>query len=168
MQFNGRNYLLPVDAKLDEEEDVNRFRLLPVDDLVELLGQTRGLPLLILDACRNNPIERDFKNKVASTLPNGFRDVAQSRGIVRIEQSNGLIVVYATSPNKVASDGAGRNSPFTASFLKFIGAPDAEIRLALSQVQRDVVRTTAQSQRPEISLLYTGPDVYLNLRGVRP
>ncbi|MBR0750004.1 hypothetical protein JQ582_39450 [Bradyrhizobium japonicum] len=51
MQFNGKNYLLPTDANLETAADVNRYRLLPVDDLIELLGAANGLQPIVLDAC---------------------------------------------------------------------------------------------------------------------
>lgn len=160
MQFEGKNYLLPVDASLESAEDVNRFRLMPVDDIVDVLGSAKGLQLLVLDACRNNLVERDFKNKVAS-VPGGNRSAVNTRGFARIEQRSGLVVTYATTSNSVASDGDGRNSPFTKAFLKYVATPDLEIRQMLNRVQSDVFASTRQQQLPEISSLYAGPDILL-------
>jgi uncharacterized caspase-like protein len=62
MQFGGRNYLLPVEARLQASEDVNRFRLLPaLDDILDVLQNGKGARVVILDACRNNPVEEDLK-----------------------------------------------------------------------------------------------------------
>ncbi|WP_312016604.1 caspase family protein [Bradyrhizobium japonicum] len=160
MQFEGRNYLLPVDASLESAADVNRFRLMPLDDLVDVLRSGSGLQLIVLDACRNNPIERDFKNKVAS-LPGGTRDAGSTRGFARIDARSGLIITYATAPDSVASDGNGRNSPFTQAFLKNIGAPDVDVRQMLFRVQSDVYTASGSKQLPEISSLYVGPEIRL-------
>lgn len=159
MQFAGKNYLLPTDANLESASDVNRYRLLPVEDLIEVLGSANGLQLIILDACRNNPVEKDFKNKLAS-VAGGSRDAAGTRGFTRIEPQSGLIITYATAANDVASDGiGGRNSPFTQAFLKNIVAPDTDIRQVLFRVQSDVYASSGRKQLPEISSLYVGPEV---------
>jgi invasion protein IalB len=160
MQFAGKNYLLPTDANLETAADVNRFRLLPVDDLIEVLGAASGLQLIVLDACRNNPVERDFKNKVASAA-GGNRDVGSTRGFSRIDARSGLIITYATAPNDVAADGNGRNSPFTKAFLNNIALPDVDIRQLLFRVQSEVYGASGKSQLPEISSLYVGPEVHL-------
>jgi uncharacterized caspase-like protein len=161
MQFNGKNYLLPVDARLESSADINRFRLLPVDDVVDLLSSAKGLQLVVLDACRNNPVERDFKNKVASA-PGANRDVSSTRGFSRIDARSGLVITYATAPNDVASDGdGGRNSPFTSAFLKNIATPDMDVRQMLFRVQSDVYASSGSKQLPEISSLYVGPDIKL-------
>lgn len=158
MQFNGKNYLLPTDANLETAADVNRYRLLPVDDLIELLGAANGLQLIVLDACRNNPVERDFKNKVAS-VAGASRDVASTRGFTRMSPHSGLIITYATAPDSVASDGDRRNSPFTEAFLKNIAVPDVDVRQMLFRVQSDVYTDSKAKQLPEISILYVGPEV---------
>jgi Caspase domain/Cyclophilin type peptidyl-prolyl cis-trans isomerase/CLD len=160
MQFAGRNYLLPVDAHLEGVADVNRFQLTPVDDLVDVLGASKGLQMLVLDACRNNPVEQDFKNHVASA-PGGDRDAASTRGFSRIEVRSGLLVTYATAANSVASDGDGRNSPFTRAFLDNVATPDLEVRQMLYKVQSDVYSATKARQLPEISSLYVGPNIRL-------
>jgi branched-chain amino acid transport system substrate-binding protein len=160
MQYSGRNFLLPVDARLEGVADVNRFQLTPVEDLVDILGAAKGMQVIILDACRNNPVERDFKNKVASA-PGGDRDASSTRGFSRIEVRSGLLVTYATTANSVASDGDGRNSPFTRAFLDNVATPDLEIRQMLYKVQGEVYSATNKRQLPEISSLYIGPDIRL-------
>jgi len=160
MQFEGKNYLLPTDANLETRDDVNRFQLMPVDDVIDVLASSRGLQLIVLDACRNNPVERDFKNKVAS-VSGGDRNAGQDRGFSRIDPRSGLVVTFATSPNSVASDGTDRNSPFTKAFLKNVSTPDIEVRDMLNRVQRDVYASTAQRQLPEITSQYVGPDIRL-------
>jgi invasion protein IalB len=160
MQFSGKNYLLPIDANLESAADVNRFQLMPVDDLIDVLGAAKGLQLIVLDACRNNPVERDFKNRMASASP-GNKDAGSTKGFSRIDARNGLVIAYATAPNDVAADGSGRNSPFTQAFLKGIVTPDVELRQMLFRVQSEVYASSGSRQLPEISSLYVGPDIRL-------
>jgi uncharacterized caspase-like protein len=161
MQFEGKNYLLPVDANLETAADVNRFQLTAVDDLIDVLAAASGMQLIVLDACRNNAVERNFKNKIASAA-NGNRDVASTRGFSRIDPRSGLIITYSTAPGQVAADGDGRHSPFTDAFLKNVSLPDMDVRQMLYQVQSDVFAATRQ-QIPEISSLYVGPSVHLKM-----
>jgi uncharacterized caspase-like protein len=155
MQFAGRNYLLPIDAKLAGADDVNRFRLLPLDDITDILQSARGARVVILDACRNNPVEDELKRRLAST-PGANRDAFLSRGLGRIAAGNGLIVAYATQASDVAADGGGRNSPFTAAFLQNVGVPDLDLRQMFFRVQDQVDKLTGGRQRPELSISLVG------------
>jgi peptidyl-prolyl cis-trans isomerase A (cyclophilin A) len=155
MQFAGSNYLLPVEAKLESAGDVNRFQLMPADDIVEAMRPARGARLLILDACRNNPVEDDLKRRLASA-PGANRSAIQTRGFTRISAGDGLIVAYATQANDVANDGTARNSPFTTAFLRHVATPDMDLRQMLFRVQDDVNRATGGRQRPELSISLVG------------
>jgi uncharacterized caspase-like protein len=127
--------------------------------LVDVLQSAKGAQLIILDACRNNTVERDFKSKLAFKSGDLTRDGSISRGFQRIDVRNGLVVVYSTASNSVAADGDGRNSPFTKVFLRDVAMPGLEFREMLFRVQSDVYQTTNQQQLPEISSLYIGPTV---------
>ncbi len=155
MQFAGKNYLLPVDARLTSADDVNKFRLTPLDDVLEVLQAARGARVVVLDACRNNPVEEDLKRRLAS-LPGANRDAFLVRGLGRVSAGNGLIVAYSTQANDVAADGIARNSPFTSAFLHHVGAPDVDLRQMLFRVQDEVDRTTRGRQRPELSISLVG------------
>jgi uncharacterized caspase-like protein len=154
MQFGGKNYLLPVDARLANADDVNRFRLLPLDDLFDVLQGAPGARIIILDACRNNPVEDDLKRRMAS-MPGVNRDAFMTRGLSRVT-ANGLIVAYATQANDVASDGVAHNSPFAQALLHNLGAPDLDLRQMLFNVQDEVDRLTDGKQRPELSISLVG------------
>jgi uncharacterized caspase-like protein len=138
MQFQGKNYLLPVEADLNSASDINRFRLLQIDDVIDVLSAAPGMKLLVLDACRTNAAERDFKNRVASA-PGGVREPTVSRGFARVPPRSGLIVTYATQSDDVANDGNGRHSPFTTAFLNNIASPNVEVRQMLNKVQSEVL-----------------------------
>jgi uncharacterized caspase-like protein len=154
MQFAGKNYLLPVEARLENAEDVNRFRLMPVDDVFDVLQGAQGARIVILDACRNNPVEDDIKRRMAS-IPGASRDAYLTRGLSRVS-ANGLIVAYATQANDVASDGSGRNSPFASALLHNLDKPGLDVRQMFFNVQDEVDRVTAGKQRPELSISLVG------------
>jgi uncharacterized caspase-like protein len=150
MQFGGTNYLLPVDARLDSAADINRFRLMPLDDVMEALRRVRGVAVLVLDACRNNPVENEMKRRLAAT--SGDRgELALTRGLKPQPAGNGLLIAYATQSNDVASDGVGRHSPFTSAFLNNVETPGIDLRLMMLRVQDDVDNLTDHRQRPEVS-----------------
>jgi uncharacterized caspase-like protein len=113
MQFNGVNYLMPVDAKLDDEADLKRF--LRVDDILSDLQQARNLRILVLDSCRDNPLAENLRRSLAKT-----RGVSMPRGLNKMEAPLGTIISFSTQAGQTADDGKGRNSPYTAAFLKHI------------------------------------------------
>jgi len=149
LQMSGENYLIPIDAKIENEADV-RFNTINLTDIQqEMAGRAN---IIILDACRNNP----FAEKLAR---NG-RGVT-TRGLGRVDAAGvGSLIVFSTQPNNVAFDGAGRNSPFTAALLKYVGAPGLEIRQMISKVRGDVLQATDQKQVPWDNSSLVG-DVYL-------
>ena len=59
------------------------------------------------------------------------------------------LVVFATASGDTASDGQGRNSPFTASLLKHIETPGLEFEQMLKRVTTGVVTDTQGRQQPE-------------------
>ena len=156
MQFNGINYLLPVDAELKDEADLRR--LVRVDQIVADLQQARNLRILVLDACRDNPLAEALKRSMGSSP----RSALIERGIKRIENVHGMIVAYATQAGATAEDGIGRNSPYTAAFLRHIEEPE-EIATVFRQISADVYRATGQRQLPELSLSFLG-EFYLRGR----
>jgi uncharacterized caspase-like protein len=141
LQVHGRNYLVPVDGKLDRESDL-AFQAVPLDLIQGLMEQSQRTNIMILDACRDNPLARNL----ARTM--GTRSVGIGRGLGETKAGIGTLIVYATQPGNVALDGEGRNSPFTASLLKHIEAPGLEIRQVLTRVRNDVITATRDKQVP--------------------
>jgi formylglycine-generating enzyme required for sulfatase activity len=155
MQFQGHNFLMPIDAELEDEISV-RYQMVDLADVQGALDQANGVKIIILDACRNNPLANRLKQTIAAS-----RSVAATRGLARIDKTEGMVVAYATAPDDVAKDGDGRNSPFTAALLKRLQEPGLEIGMMFRRVASDVNAQTGGRQRPEtyISLL---SDYYLN------
>ena len=118
MQFEGHNYLVPVDADLRDDVSV-QFELTAVDDVKRALRNSPGVKILILDSCRDNPLAENLVRSLRAQS----RDVPNFRGLAPIESAGGMLVVYSTEANEVAQDGTGRNSPFSAALLNELKEP---------------------------------------------
>jgi uncharacterized protein len=151
LQLNGENYLIPVDAKIQNPADV-RFNTINLTDVQQEMEGGNRTTIIILDACRDNP----FADKLAQS----GRSIA-TRGLVRMDATAaGSLIVYSTQPNNIALDGAGRNSPFTAALLNHVATPGLEVRQMISRVRADVLAATDKKQTPWDSSSLVG-DVYL-------
>jgi len=154
MQYRGSNYLVPVDARLEDEFKLT-FELTRLDDVLFGLERARGVKILILDACRDNPLA----NRLIQTASS--RDFVPIHGLARIEANRGMVIAYSTQANQVATDGSGRNSPFSAALIKEIDEPGVEIGAMFRRVAADVNGMTSGQQLPELSVSLVG-DFYLN------
>ena len=143
MQFQGRNYLMPIDARLENEFSV-RYQMISADDVRDALDRTNGVKIMILDACRNNPLAERLKSQMAGLR----RNIGNVRGLTRIDATQGMVVAYATGADQVALDGTGRNSPFTAALVKRMEEPGIEIGMMFRKVAKDVFDQTQGRQRP--------------------
>ena len=151
LQMKGENYLVPVDAKIENETDV-RFNTMSLSDIQQEIGSARTANVIILDACRNNPF--------AEALGHGTRGAA-TRGLEPIQAAGvGSLVVFSTQPDNVSLDGRDRNSPFASALLKHIATPGLEIRQMISRVRSDVLQATDHKQVPWDNSSLIG-DVYL-------
>ena len=150
MQVYGQNYLLPVDAVLETEADLD-FAAFPARLVMSQMERWPSVKIVILDACRDNPFETALSRSMGATRAAS----ALSRGLAPIETAGGTLLAYATDPGDVAADGDGRHSPFTAALLKHVGTPGVEINTMLARVRADVYRSTGKQQRPwaETSLI---------------
>ncbi|UPJ30194.1 caspase family protein [Bradyrhizobium sp. CW1] len=153
MQYNGVNYLMPVDAVLSDEADLKRF--VRVDDIVNDLQQAKNLRILILDSCRDNPLAETLKRSAGMT-----RGASIGRGLSKVEAPRGTIVSFSTQSGQTAADGSGRNSPYTTAFLKHIEEPQ-EIGEVFRDISSDVYDSSGKTQLPELSLSIIGK-FYLN------
>lgn len=144
MQVEGRNYLIPVDARIESESDV-RFEAL---DVGRVLGKMEdagnGLNIVILDACRDNPFARSFRS-------------AQS-GLARMDAPRGTLIAYATAPGSVAADGADgeRNGVYTKHLLRHLATPGLPTEQAFKNVRIGVIQDTGSKQVPWESSSLTG------------
>jgi hypothetical protein len=142
LQHDGKNYFLPTDIEVQDEFDFN-YRAISQDDILYAVGQAKNVKIVVLDACRDNPLARQF---IASRSWGG-----DTHGLARIDSAEETIIAYATAPGHVANDGEGRNSPFTAALIRRIKEPGLEITTMFRRVTNDVYDQTGGQQRPEIT-----------------
>ena len=156
LQYQGRNYLMPVDAEVEDEVSL-RYQMMPIDDVRAALDRASGVKVMILDACRNNPVVETLRRKAGGET----RASGGVRGLAKIDKTQGTVIAYSTAADEVAADGQGRNSPFTTALLKRLKEPGLEIEQLFRRVAADVNTATGGRQRPEtyVSLL---SDYYLN------
>lgn len=143
LQVDGRNYLVPVDTKLDSASDL-RFATIELDNILENLNDTSRANIIILDACRNNPFAQTLASRFGAA-----RSVAVLSGLAGYSNlGTGTLIAYSTAPNAVALDGTGSNSPFTRALAKHIRMPGLEVRQMLTRVRADVAAETRGKQIP--------------------
>lgn len=134
------NYLLPVDAALKSEADLD-FRAVNVHLILRQMQRDERVNIVILDACRDNP----FTSQLAS------RSRSVYRGLTAIEtqSASGILIAFATDPRSVALDGErDGNSPFTAALLKHIETSEVSITTVMDRVRADVWEATGRKQKP--------------------
>jgi hypothetical protein len=153
-QFNGENYLVPVEARVEDEIGV-QYETTRLADVVTALNFARGVKIMVLDACRNNPFVGLLAKRQAT------RGFSVGAGLAPVQRAQGMVIAYATQANDVAADGAGRNSPFTAALVREIDQPGLEVAALFRRVQKSVYDATGGRQTPELSLSLLG-DFYLN------
>jgi hypothetical protein len=134
LQVKGLNYLVPVDAKLNSEEEAE-YECIEVGFILAQMESARNdMNIIILDACRNNPFARSFRSS--------------SRGLAPINAPRGTLIAYATGPGSVASDGNGRNGIYTQELLRNIRIPNLGIEEVFKRVRVSVLNLTQSKQTP--------------------
>ncbi|MGH6816214.1 MAG: caspase family protein [Hyphomicrobiaceae bacterium] len=141
LQVAGRNYLIPVDAKLSTQAALD-FEMVPLDLVQRIMEREAKASILFLDACRDNPLGRSLARAM------GTRSAEVGRGLAGMDSAVGSLIGFSTQPGNVALDGEGRNSPFAAALSKHLVSPDDDLSGILIKVRNDVVRATARKQIP--------------------
>jgi len=134
VQAKSFNYLIPVDATLVSEEDVE-YNCVRAD---RVLGKMEAVAnktnIVILDACRNNPFERSWTRS-----PTG-------KGLAFMNAPTGSLIAYATSPGNTASDGSGSNGLYTSALLTYIIEPNITV-IEMFQRVRTLVRLNSDGDQ---------------------
>src|SRR6202022_3944136 len=121
VQIDGRNYLVPVDAQLQPGGKITDG-MIDMDTILAGLDDQVRTNILMFDACRNNPLEQP----VASTAPNPGLEAGSGLAAPGALGAGstlgaGTLIAFATAPGKVALDGQGDNSPFSAAVSRHVG-----------------------------------------------
>lgn len=162
MQVNGRNYLVPVDAAFQDISALD-FEAISMDLVTKQMQQDVSVRLVVLDACRDNPLSKTLSRSLAGTT----RSAAIAEGLAEVklgDAGEGTAIIFATSPDEVALDGEGEHSPFTTALLNNIDLPDTDLPVVMSRITGEVYKSTNQQQRPWINASLTG-EVILNPQG---
>jgi uncharacterized caspase-like protein len=154
LQVAGDNYLIPVDAAIRTEADLD-FNAVKLDLITRQLDREAKVKIIMLDACRDNPFEKELTRSMGKT-----RSATVKKGLAEISNAGGTMIAFATDPGSVALDGDGKHSPFTSALLKHIETPGVEIGLMMRRVTKDVFESTGERQRPWTNASLTG-ELYL-------
>ena len=141
MQVNGQNYLIPTDARLVSEGDID-FESIPLALVLKQMEREAKTSVVLLDACRDNPLARNL----ARTM--GTRSSQVGQGLTEVKTGVGTLISFSTQPGNVALDGQGRNSPYAGALLKHIDAPGKDVSAVLNMVRGHVVKNTNGKQVP--------------------
>lgn len=140
LEVGGENYLVPVDAKLVRDGDLE-YEAITLTSVLHAVGGARKLKVVILDACRNNP----FGDKIL--LSSGAaRSV--SRGLGRIEPKGDVLVAYSARAGTLAKDGGGRHSPYAEALLQHMPIAGLDIIRMFGRVKEAVLKATNDEQEP--------------------
>ncbi len=135
LQVRGRNFLVPVDADIAREDEV-QYRSFDVNEVLDKMDSARTpVNLVVLDACRNNPFARSFKTSQV--------------GLAQMDAPTGTLIAFATAPGSVAQDGEpGANGLYTGALLKHITTPGMAVEQMFKRVRVDVVAGSKSAQVP--------------------
>jgi hypothetical protein len=138
LQVKNQNYLLPINAAIESEASVPYQGVNLNQVLDEMENGKSGVNIVMLDACRNNPITGKFRS-------------ARTRGLASPGPTpKGTVIVYATDPGNVASDGTGRNGLFTAGLLTAFKGSDLSLDGVLTVASAEVEQASHQTQTPYV------------------
>ena len=140
LQVEGRNYLAPVDLRLRTKQDLRRHAIELGAALEVMRSETN---VVILDACRDNPLAAELAHSQGIS-----RTVAARRGLARVEAARGTLIAYATEPGRVAADGVGEHSPYTAALLEHLETPGLSVTDLFTLVTASVLASTGGGQNP--------------------
>lgn len=164
VQIDGRNYLVPVDIQFQSGTDVTAS-MMDMDTIMAGLDDQVRTNILILDACRNNPMAPKVATAGASRAIEGGIDAGSGLAApISLGTGStlgaGTLIAFATAPGQVALDGEGANSPFSAALSRHIGTPGLEVQQMLTRVRAEVVAATKSKQVPWSNSSLLG-EVYL-------
>ena len=139
MEVAGENYLVPIDAELNSQTDVE-FNTLNVNQVLGNMDEERvGMKLLILDACRDNPFKRSWSRG------------SEEKGLAQMAAPKGTYIAFAASPGFTAQDGKNynlQNGVFTHFLKQEILKEGVSIDEIFNNVTGDVSDLTHDQQTP--------------------
>jgi hypothetical protein len=153
LELGGENFLVPVDATLKSGSSV-AFEAATLSSVLDAIRPAGKLRLVILDACRVNPLAArlELAGGLTRSVP---------RGLGRIEPTGDVLVAYAAKAGTVAADGKGKHSPYAEALLSTLATPGLDIRLLMGRVRDLVLAKTGGTQEPFVYGSLGGTNVAL-------
>lgn len=150
IQHKGANYMIPVEADLQTEEQIE-FDCVAADRILAFMeAASSKVNVIVMDACRNNPFERSWHRS------------ANGGGLAMMDAPTGSLIAYATAPGRVASDGEASNGLYTSALLKYMKDPGLNIEQVFKRVRTEVTEKSFGAQVPWETTSLTGDDFFLN------
>jgi hypothetical protein len=147
VQVRGKNYLIPINAKIEKEQDIE-FEAVDAQRVIAEMENARSrMNIVILDACRDNPLARSVR--------------AGSRGLATLDAPVGTFIAFSTAPGTVASDGEGRNGLYTEQLITHLNTPGLRIEDVFKRVRAEVTTKSKGVQIPWENSSITG-DFYFS------
>ena len=146
IQVSGRNYLIPVDAEIASEPEVEVEAVDVASVLARMESAKTRVNIVILDACRNNPFGRSFRSS--------------AQGLALIDAPSGTLLGYATAPGKLARDGEGAQGLYTGELVKAMQMPGLKIEEVFKRVRQAVKQQSGDEQVPWESSSLVGDFVF--------
>jgi uncharacterized caspase-like protein len=146
LQVAGQNYLVPVDAELTTAAALD-FEMVRLDLLQRTMEREAQTNIIFLDACRNNPLERNLRRAM------GTRSAEIGRGLAAVESGVGTLISFSTQPGNVALDGTGRNSPFAGALARQLATSDDAEQDRARTILEEVPRRAMGSIRRQVRVL---------------
>lgn len=163
VEVQGVNYLIPVDADVASNADVQRLSV-SLDQMLAAVDSARRMRIVILDACRNNPFADLIDTNVnadGTIAAEGTTRGAGVAGLAAVDPDRGTLIAYAQRSGEVALDGATDNSPFARALMQQMQIPGVEIGLMFRQVRDEVLAETQNLQEPYVNNSLSGTPFYL-------
>jgi len=138
-QLRGRNYLVPVASKIENETHVLE-RTADATELIEQLGAVgHGANVVIIDACRVHPLFAPGTRRMWAVKP------GQAPAVAPV----GTVVAFSTRPGQVALDGDGTLGVYARHLAREIKrAPGAPVEQLFKRVRAGVSAETGNRQVP--------------------
>lgn len=133
LQNEGENYLVPIEANIQYDDDIPRM-CFPVQRVVvaNMERSNSRMNIIVLDACRNNPFQSAYRSAGA--------------GLAEVKRAKGSFIAFATAPGSIASDGEGRNGLYTQELLKAMRKPGRTIESVFKDVRQNVMKLSNEKQ----------------------
>ncbi len=162
VEVQGENYMIPVDADIKSNQDVQR-QSISLSQLLDSVERARKMRIVILDSCRNNPLgDLIDTSKPSQQDTVGANVTVRGRGgLAPANPDRGTLVAFAAKDGQVALDGSGDNSPYALALMEKMVIPGLEISLMFRQVRDRVLKETANLQEPHTYGSLTGVPFYL-------